>query len=113
MRTIFATILFSLFLVSTVFAAPFLVCNPYPTTVSQPDSFVISLDGGTTKITVPAYKNADNSVMVHYDMAGLTQKVYQVTGSACTGILCSAYSTVTTISYITPTTPGGFSLSAN
>jgi len=51
-------------------AAPFLVCDPYPSTAPQPDSFSCVLDSGAA-ISIPATKNPDSSVQLHYDLKTL------------------------------------------
>jgi hypothetical protein len=38
----------------TVQAAPFLVCDPYPATVTQPTEFVVTVSGITAPIVTPA-----------------------------------------------------------
>jgi hypothetical protein len=59
-------------------AAPFLVCDPYPTTGWQPTSFLITIDGGAI-ITSPAFKNPNNSVQLKYDLSAVSVGAHNVT----------------------------------
>lgn len=77
MKTKFKVVLFVTMILAIVFcakttqAAPFLICDPYLSTVTQPNSFYIYLDGTTTPIKSPAITNTDNSKQMKYDL-GLT-----------------------------------------
>jgi hypothetical protein len=59
-------------------AAPFLVCDPYPTTVAQPTSFLVTMDGGA-QVEVAALKLADNSVRLSYDLTAVAVGNHTVT----------------------------------
>lgn len=58
------------FAASPAIAAPFLTSDPYPASVSQPDSFRVGLDSGAL-ISVPATTNPDGSRSLYYDLAPL------------------------------------------
>ena len=51
-------------------AAPFLVCDPYPASVEQPDSFEITVVP-LAPFLVPAVSFGDGSVGIRYDLATL------------------------------------------
>jgi monoamine oxidase len=49
---------------------PYLVSNPYPTTVTQPTEFKVVIDGGTA-VTSAAQKQADNSVRLYHSVSAI------------------------------------------
>lgn len=61
-------------------ATPFLVSGTYPTTVVQPDEFVIT--EGATPVVSPAQKLADNSVRVYHDVQGYSAGTHNITVKA-------------------------------
>lgn len=65
----------------TLQAAPFLVCDPYPTTVVQPTSFLVVLDGAAP-VEVAAFRQADNSVRLSYDLSAVSVGNHTVTVTA-------------------------------
>jgi hypothetical protein len=64
-------ILAALVMAGTASAAPFLVCDPYPTTKDQPDLFEVTITP-LAPFVVPAVKNADGSVQIKYDLTAAT-----------------------------------------
>ena len=65
-------------------AAPFLVCDPYPVQSDpnlNPVSFVIT-GIGANPISSQAFTQADGSVILHYDLATLSNGRYTVTVDA-------------------------------
>jgi len=58
-----------------VWAAPFLVCDSYPTTIVQPDWFTMSINGNTP-IQSTAETLSDGSRRLHYDVGTLTPGQY-------------------------------------
>lgn len=83
MKTKFKFVLFIGMILALVFcavqsgASPFLICDPYPATVTQPNSFYVYLDGATTPLKSPAITNADNSKQMKFDLAPTTITVGQ------------------------------------
>jgi hypothetical protein len=53
------------------FAAPFLNCGNYANDENKPTSFLISIDGAAD-IEVAATTNADGTVKLRYDLAGIS-----------------------------------------
>jgi hypothetical protein len=64
-----------------LWAAPFLVCDPYAAGANQPTFFKVSLDGGSETNT-PAYATT-GGVMVHYDVGSVSIGVHTWTVRAC------------------------------
>lgn len=58
-----------LFAVGAFAQGPYLTCDPYPTTVAQPDDFVIVLNGATYYSA--AVENPDGSRYLLFDLNGL------------------------------------------
>ena len=91
MRKLLFALIFVLAFAGFSQAAPFLICDNYPTTGNQPDTFTVTIDG--TNYGTPAYKNADGSVKLHYDLASLAAGSHTVTAVACSALWgCSAAS---------------------
>lgn len=69
-----------LYLLAVIYseAAPFLVCDPYPSTGWQPTKFLITIDGGAV-IESPAFKNPDNSVQLKYDLGSISAGSHSLT----------------------------------
>lgn len=65
-------ILATAFLVSTVFAGPFLTCDPYPTTGDQPDNFEVTITPLAPFLVTPT-KKADGSVILLYDLSAMAE----------------------------------------
>jgi len=55
---------------SMAFAGPYLVCDPYPATGTQPTDFSVVMDGGSELIS-PAQTLTDGTKRLHYDLAGI------------------------------------------
>jgi hypothetical protein len=62
-------------------SSPFLVCDPYPVTIQQPTSFLLTFDGGAP-IEVPAVINTDGSVQIKYDMSSISTGGHTVIAQA-------------------------------
>lgn len=90
MKKIFLAATLVLAFSATVFAAPFLISDPYPTTTTQPDKFVVVWNGTTYDITPEAVTGS--GVRLHWDIAGkwqpgtnsLTVKAVNMWGSSAT-----------------------------
>lgn len=74
---VLAGFVFLLMFVQAVVGAPFLVCDPYPTTAQQPISFLVSFDGGTA-IETGVETLADGGVRLHYDLSSLANGNHSV-----------------------------------
>lgn len=69
-------------LVSAQTIPAWVVCDPYPTTVLQPTHFELTLDGGAP-FNSPAFVKADSSVILHYDVSGVSVGTHRLTIKAC------------------------------
>ncbi len=98
---------------TSVLAAPFLTCDPYPATGPLPDSFSVGLDSGGL-ISVPARTNADGSKDLFYDLAplGITNGSHQFKVTAVSSVWGS--STQVNFSFVKaiPSAPSGLGLKA-
>ena len=63
-------------------SAPFLVCDPYPTTELQPTEFELNIDGGTLIIS-PAEALSGGGVSLKYDLQGVSVGAHTVSIRAC------------------------------
>lgn len=70
MKKIFLALLLLMAFSAIVESAPFLVCDPYPVTIQQPTSFILTFDGGAP-VEVPAVSNTDGSVQIKYDLSSI------------------------------------------
>jgi hypothetical protein len=68
-------------------AAPFLVCDVYPSTDTQPTFFKITKEGGGEVNSPP--QSVTGGVRLHYDMAGTIDGVHNWTVAACNDWGCS------------------------
>ncbi len=68
-------------LCSTANAAPFLVCDPYPSSGPQPTEFLVTV-GTAAPVTVPATRQTDGSVILKRDVAGIGTGAKTVTAKA-------------------------------
>lgn len=50
-------------LINSALAAPFLVCDPYPSTAVQPTEFIVTISGVPAPITTPAVDVAGGKAM--------------------------------------------------
>uniref|UniRef100_A0A7C4Y3F2 Uncharacterized protein n=1 Tax=Caldisericum exile TaxID=693075 RepID=A0A7C4Y3F2_9BACT len=66
---------------SVAFASPFLVCDPYPSTQTQPDYFIIVLDGKTYSSS--AFSNPDGSKQLKFDVGFVSSGSHSLTVKAC------------------------------
>ena len=108
--------LFILFcLVAAAIAAPFLVCDPYPsqtiTTLNVTQFIITGL--GASPITTNAQVNSNGTQQLHYDLSTLSMGVtYTITATAVNGLgNMSAPSPNFTFSLGSPATPTGLSIS--
>lgn len=62
-------------------SAPWLVCDVYPSSVTQPTEFEIFMDGSTTPIISPA-QAISGGVRLRYDLQGVTTGNHSVTVKA-------------------------------
>jgi len=69
-----------IFMAQPLYAAPFLVCDPYPTTAEQPTDFKIAY--GLVTITVPAETLTDGSKRLHWDLGPLSPGLYNLNVTA-------------------------------
>jgi hypothetical protein len=91
-------------------ASPFLVCTPVPATSPQPTSYTIQ-GLPAVNVAVPATKNADGSVQLHYDLTGLAVGSYTVTATATNLWGTSPASVPFTFSSALPAAPMSLSVS--
>jgi len=95
-------------------AAPYIVCNPYPSTATVPDYFSVVVDGGTAVQSTPYA--VTGGVELHFDVAGLSSGSHTINVSACsntTSTQAGGCSTATpfTFSKVTPVVPTGVGIS--
>lgn len=97
---------------SMALAAPFLVCDPYPSTAVQPTEFVVTVSGAATPIVTPAVP-VTGGVAMRLDLGP-----FNLTGSKTVIAKArnawgeSAASAPFTFTAGSPATPSGFTLSA-
>ena len=101
-----------LMLPSLGFASPFLICDPYPTTVTQPSEFVVTISGMSI-ITSPAV-NSPEGKFLKLDLGPLNLTgTKTVTARAKNQWGESADSLPLTFTVGVPTKPTGITLSVN
>jgi hypothetical protein len=66
---------------ATAAAVRFLVSDPYPLTVTQPDHFDVACDGKAA-VTSPPGVNPDGTSFLHYDLSGLLSGAHSCNVSA-------------------------------
>lgn len=118
-RTLIAFMVIVFGTVSIVCAAPFLVCDPYPTTVTQPDWFNLKINGANP-IQSPDQTLPDGSKRLHYDVGPMSPGNYRFEVSAVKdyGVEGTAESAATPFDYEKPVVaapgkPVGIGLSPN
>jgi len=99
-------------LCSTATAAPFLLCDPYPSSGPQPVEFLVTV-GTAPPVVVPATRQTDGSVILKWDIAGIGTGAKTVTAKARNAWGESAASAPFSFTAGTPAAPGGIGLSAN
>jgi len=97
------------------FGAPFVTSDPYPTTVTQPDGFVLTVDGGS-QITSPA-QAVTGGVRLHHDVSGVstgshTMRIKAYKNDAVWGRLESDEAVFTFVRPASPAAPANIGLSA-
>jgi hypothetical protein len=75
MKIFFALLL--LFVAGPLMAAPFLVCDPYPATMTV-SYFTVTIDGGTPVQSVPLV-NTDGTSQLHFDLTVVPAGSHTVT----------------------------------
>jgi hypothetical protein len=119
MKHLVLILIFCLGLFSICEAAPFLICDVYPSTVIQPTFFKVSLDGGS-EVDSSAYATT-GGVMLHHNVGSVSVGVHSWTVRACIetdpwgGGGCSATSPFSSTRHEVgsgPTAPTGTRLSA-
>jgi hypothetical protein len=83
MKKLLFIILVMVFAASISYAAPFLSCDPYPLTGTQPTEFAIYLDGATIPIISPA-QIIDGKVILKYDLSSISAGNHTVVIKAVT-----------------------------
>ena len=99
------------------FAAPFLVCDPYPTNdpaKAVPTEFVVTVSGVAAPITIPAVPAGANAVAMKLDLGPLKLVGSKsITAKARNAWGESAATPVFTFVAGAPAVPGGIGLSAD
>lgn len=93
-----------------IYAAPFVVSDPYPPDAAQPTEFVISVSGQSTPVIVPATSTAQGAIL-KWDVAGISGSK-TITAKARNAWGESAASGPFTFTAGTPAAPSGIGLSA-
>lgn len=99
-----------------VAAGPYVISDAYPTTVTQPDGFSVSVDGGATVDSAP--QSVAGGVRLHYDVGAVSAGSHAVTvkaykNDAVYGRMESAASVFTFVKPGPPAAPTGLGLSSN
>ena len=108
----FKTMILSLLLVGVAQAAPFLVCDPYPASSTQPTSFTVTISGVTNPIPTPAVA-VTGGVAMHLDLGP-----YNLTGARTLTVVAnnlwgsSVASSPLAFTAGTPGVPSGLGLAA-
>lgn len=94
-------------------AAPFVVCDPYPTTVTQPDGFTVILDNGAS-VDSPA-QTVTGGKRLHHDISGVssgshTMRIKAYKNDAVWGRLESDEAVFTFVRPASPGKPAGIGL---
>ena len=92
-----------------IYAAPFIVSDPYPTSGPQPTEFVITVSGQSAPVIVPA-TSTEQGVMLKWDVAGISGSK-TITAKARNPWGESAASGPFTFTVGPPATPSGIGLS--
>ena len=92
-----------------IYAAPFVVSDPYPSSGPQPTEFVITVSGQSAPVIVPATSTAQG-VMLKWDVAGISGSK-TITAKARNAWGESAATPPFTFTAGTPAAPTGIGLS--
>ena len=88
-------------------AGPYVVCDPYPNTTTQPTDFGVIVDGGA-EIISPAQTLGDASRRLYFDIAGITSGSHTMSVKAL--VIDSTWgrleSSATPFSFSKPASPG-------
>ena len=93
-----------------IYAAPFVVSDPYPSSGPQPTEFVITVSGTQTPVVIPATATPQG-VILKWDVAGMSGSK-TITAKARNPWGESAASLPFTFTAGTPAVPSGIGLSA-
>ncbi len=105
---IFTTCLIGL-IWSSCSAAPFLVCNPYPSTGTQPDYFSVVMDSGTAVQSTPY--SVTGGVELHYDLSATATGSHTASVAACSNTWGCSAATPFTFTKALPAAPAGIGVS--
>lgn len=94
---------------STCSAAPYLVSNPYPSTGTQPDYFLVIFDGGAPTQSVPY--SVSGGTALHFDLAGIPSGNHTVGVAACSSLWGCSASTPFEFTKKVPADPAGVGIS--
>ena len=99
---------------ANVYAAPFVVSDPYPAAATQPDGFVVSMDGGPV-VESPADPVTASTVRFKFDVGSTvsgshTIKVKAYKNDTVWGRLESTEAVFTFTRPAAPAVPGGLQL---
>lgn len=75
--TLLATV-FVILLPIISYAGPYLICDVYSTTVTQPTEFEVYMDGATSPVISPA-QSVTGGVRLHYDLTSISVANHSVT----------------------------------
>jgi hypothetical protein len=95
-------------------ASPFVVSDAYPTTVTQPDGFMVTVDGGAA-VDSPAQAVVGSGVRMYFDVGTSTSGTHAMTikaykNDAVWGRLESTTVNFTFTRPASPTSPAGITL---
>lgn len=91
MKKILIGFLIVLAMFASVHASPFLVCDEYPTTVTQPTYFEIVMDGGTP-VQSPPQALTGGGKRLYYDVGTISTGNHTMSVKACNEWGCSVSS---------------------
>lgn len=99
---------------ANVYAAPFVVSDPYPATATQPDGFTVSVDGGPV-VESPADPVTASTVRFKFDVGSVTSgnhtmRVKAYKDNAVWGRQESVEAVFTFTKPAVPAAPGGLQL---
>lgn len=93
-----------------IYAAPFVVSDPYPSSGPQPTEFVITVSGQSAPVIVPATSTAQGAIL-KWDVAGISGAT-TITAKARNAWEESAASSPLSFVAGAPAAPSGLGLSA-
>jgi len=81
LKKLLGLVVIAVFLPGIALATPFVVCDPYPPAVVQPDNFKVTMDGGA--VTNSAPQTVPEGVRLRYDLATISVGSHSMTVQAC------------------------------